>query len=101
MTDNNPTATVIANLALIDSMDDLRTINDHLKDAFDRARREGVKQFSVGQVVTFPLKGGKVATGKVVKINRKTVGVDLTHVDGEERPYGGGYNVPPSLLTAV
>lgn len=99
---SDPKTEIIKNLALVNDMDDLLEINnEHLKAAFDRVRKQGVKQFSPGDVVEYSLKGGKTARGKVVKRNTKTVSVDITHIDGVEKPFAGGHNVPPSMLTRV
>lgn len=92
---------IIQNLVLVDSMDDLKEINEHLKTAWDRVQKEEVKSFTIGQVVEFDSRKGERVRGEVEKINRKTVGVKVTHINGEEKPYGGSYRVPGSMLTVV
>lgn len=92
---------VIQALALIDDPTDLPAIFDAVSEAQSRANRAGLKAYVVGDTVEFDLRGGKRARGTVEKRNRKTVGVKVTHIDGEEVKYGPGYNVPPSMLAKV
>lgn len=59
--------------------------------------------FRVGQTVRFGRTNGEQSLGKVVKVNAKSLKVELLEPRGTHRTYevGGIWRVPPELCTAV
>lgn len=98
----SPLARIAAALAEIDSLDDLQEAQDALKARWEALRRKGVREISVGQRVSFELRNGREAIGRVKKKNRKTVRVMGESIDGEPvSEFHPGWNVSPSFLTIL
>tara|TARA_B100001778_G_scaffold77694_1_gene62715 strand:- start:409 stop:963 length:555 start_codon:yes stop_codon:yes gene_type:complete len=59
--------------------------------------------FRVGQTVRFGRTNGEQSLGKVVKVNAKSLKVELLEPRGTHRTYevGGIWRVPPELCTAI
>ena len=54
--------------------EELRMLNDVIKDRYTQLNREAKRALDIGCTVEFTGKNGKVTRGKVEKINPKTVG---------------------------
>jgi len=77
----------------VNDTDELLKLNRIMREQFSHATKKEASEFKVGNEVTFEGKKGSILKGKVIKINRKTVGVI---VDGFRE-----YRVSPSLLSKV
>ena len=91
MTTKNPNiGEVLLGIAQADRAE-VRLIQDALKARYNTLARDEATQFRIGMKVSFT-HGKEEIEGEVVKINRKSIGVE-THI--------GQWRVSPSLLTVV
>jgi ribosomal protein L35AE/L33A len=72
------------------SADELRSINQALKAAYTMLQSRAKVAFYVGESVRFNTRSGELVTGKVTKINQKTIAV--------RTDTGMQWKVSPSLL---
>jgi ribosomal protein L35AE/L33A len=72
------------------SADELRSINRALKAAYAMVQSRAKVAFYVGESVRFTTRSGELVTGKVTKINQKTIQV--------RTDTGMQWKVSPSLL---
>ena len=72
------------------SADELRSINQALKAAYTMLQSRAKFSFYVGESVNFADRSGQLITGKVTKINQKTINVRTNT--------GMEWKVSPSLL---
>lgn len=76
-------------------MDDLSAISDHLTTSWKTRQRQIAKTFRIGDEVEFDAKGTHW-TGKIVKVNRKTVAVAAESTGPYTRKVE--WRVAPSML---
>lgn len=72
------------------SADELRSVSQAVKAAYAMAQSRAKFSFCVGQSVGFTSRSGELVTGKVTKINQKTINVRTNT--------GMEWKVSPSLL---
>lgn len=77
----------------VNNTDELLKLSRIVREQFSHATKEEGSKFKPGDDVTFKGKNGSTLRGKVIKINRKTIGV---LVDGYLN-----YRVSPSFLKKV
>lgn len=78
--------TVLEQIQRMDN-DQLNTVIEAVKQQRTYNARQITRGVRVGDRVSFPLRDGRIRTGTITKVNRKTVYVD------------GAWKVPASLLT--
>lgn len=85
---------IVNQIGSIDERDQLQAVFDAVKGRADELTARTASSFARGDVVRFEHKG-TTCVGKVVKINRKTIGVRVVRPD----VYVGVWKVSPSLVT--
>lgn len=89
---SNTRNTIVSNIFNVNSLDDLRYIQNAVRQRWGELESRGTLNFRVGNSVKFTSRNGTILTGIVVKVNRKTISVRVDNVV---------WRVTPSLLSPL
>lgn len=86
-------ATLLKEIAKVTSTEELKTLNEAIKDQFNLLSRRTAISFNVGDTVSFTGRGKRTVTGTVKSVMIKNIKVDCG--------VSGVWNVSASLLSKV
>jgi uncharacterized protein YkvS len=95
-------AAEVAKTAILEcsTVGELKDVQAAIKLRWKQLQQNAVLDWRVGQLVEFTHKG-KHHVGMVTRLNQKSIGVDVTSIDGEGQEWPLAWRIGPSALTAV